>query len=165
MQFACLGTWTYWCLRYHCRPKLCATVADAPTAIIFRFCFHCGHKAPSHHDQCSCGEVCIGNTYSSHLHISVLRAKAQAPVYLQVSNETTVHVRRPGNPKKWRAKVLCEGKIADLALVTVEDDQFWTNELLDLQFVDVPELQASIARHVIIPCCSCLYAQCACCSC
>ncbi|DBA92177.1 hypothetical protein WJX77_001540 [Trebouxia sp. C0004] len=61
-----------------------------------------------------------------------------------VSNETTVHVRRPGNPKKWRAKVLCEGKIADLALVTVEDDQFWTDELLDLQFVDVPELQDSI---------------------
>ena len=61
-----------------------------------------------------------------------------------MSNETTVHVRRPGNPKKWRAKVLCEGKIADLALVTVEDDQFWTDELLDLQFVDVPELQASI---------------------
>ena len=65
-------------------------------------------------------------------------------VYIQVSNETTVHVRRPGNPKKWRAKVLCEGKIADLALVTVEDAHFWTDELLDLQFVDVPELQASI---------------------
>lgn len=64
-----------------------------------------------------------------------------------MSNETTVHVRRPGNPKKWRAKVLCEGKIADLALVTVEDDQFWTDELLDLQFVDVPELQASAAKH------------------
>ena len=60
-----------------------------------------------------------------------------------MSNETTVHVRRPGNPKKWRAKVLCEGKIADLALVTVEDDLFWIDELLDLQFVDVPELQAS----------------------
>lgn len=65
-------------------------------------------------------------------------------LHVQVSNETTVHVRRPGNPKKWRAKVLCEGKIADLALVTVEDNQFWTNELLGLQFVDVPELQASI---------------------
>ena len=48
--------------------------------------------------------------------------------------------------------MLCEGKIADLALVTVEDDQFWTNELLDLQFVDVPELQASPAGHIIIEC-------------
>ena len=77
---------------------------------------------------------------------------------MQVSNETTVHVRRPGNPKKWRAKVLCEGKIADLALVTVEDTQFWTDELLDLQFVDVPELQASIARqsclHVYVESCN-----------
>ena len=65
-------------------------------------------------------------------------------LHMQVSNETTVHVRRPGNPKKWRAKVLCEGRIADLALVTVQDDHFWTDELLDLHFVDVPELQASI---------------------
>lgn len=30
-----------------------------------------------------------------------------------------MHVRRPGNPKKWRAHVLCEGKICDLALLTV----------------------------------------------
>ena len=72
---------------------------------------------------------------------------------MQVSNETTVHVRRPGNPKKWRAKELCEGKSADLALVTVEDDQFWTDELLDLQFVDVPELQASLAGQTTIKCC------------
>lgn len=71
------------------------------------------------------------------------------PHAVQVSNETTVHVRRPGNPKKWRAKVLCEGKIADLALVTVEDDLFWTDELLDLQFVDVPELQVTLAH---LPC-------------
>ena len=62
-----------------------------------------------------------------------------------------MHVRRPGNPKKWRAKVLCEGKIADLALVTVEDDQFWTDELLDLQFVDVPELQVSSRMQLARP--------------
>ena len=41
--------------------------------------------------------------------------------------------------------MLCEGKIADLALITVEYDQFWTAKLLDLQSVDVPELQASKA--------------------
>lgn len=68
----------------------------------------------------------------------------------QVSNETTVHVRRPGNPKKWRAKVLCEGKIADLALVTVEDDLFWTDELLDLEFVDVPELQVQLWHTLLL---------------
>lgn len=59
----------------------------------------------------------------------------------QVSNQTTIHVRRPGNPKKWRAKVLCEGKICDLALLTVEEEDFWTADLVSLQFVDVPELQ------------------------
>ncbi len=29
----------------------------------------------------------------------------------QTSNANTVHVRRPGNPKKWRARVLCEAKV------------------------------------------------------
>lgn len=38
---------------------------------------------------------------------------------MQISNATTVHVRAPGNPKKWRAKVLCDGKVCDLALLTV----------------------------------------------
>lgn len=98
-------------------------------------------------------------------YISVLPANAKAASFVQVSNQTTVHVRRPGNPKKWRAKVLCEGKVADLALVTVEDDQFWTEELLDLQFVDVPELQASIARHITLSWWSCLHvaaSQCVC---
>lgn len=85
------------------------------------------------------------------MHLIVLPATVLS--LLQVSNETTVHVRRPGNPKKWRGKVLCEGKIADLALVTVEDDQFWTDELLDLQFVDVPELQASTPSHITIGSC------------
>lgn len=58
-----------------------------------------------------------------------------------MANATTTHVRRPGNPKKWRARVLCEGKICDLALLTVDDEDFWGDDLLGLQFVDVPELQ------------------------
>ena len=60
---------------------------------------------------------------------------------LQISNATTVHVRRPGNPKKWRARILCEGIICDLALLTVDEDEFWSEDLMSLQFVDVPELQ------------------------
>ncbi len=59
----------------------------------------------------------------------------------QVSNATTVHVRRPGNPKKWRARVLCEAKICDLALLTVDSDDFWLGDLMSLRFVQVPELQ------------------------
>ena len=57
-------------------------------------------------------------------------------------NATTVHVRRPGNPKKWRARVLCEGIICDLALLTVDEPQFWSEDLMSLHFVAVPELQA-----------------------
>ncbi|KAK9810951.1 hypothetical protein WJX73_000637 [Symbiochloris irregularis] len=61
-----------------------------------------------------------------------------------VSNATTVHVRRPGRSQKWRARVLCEGKICDLALLTVDSSEFWTSNLMSLQFVAVPELQDSI---------------------
>lgn len=57
-------------------------------------------------------------------------------------NATTVHVRRPGNPKKWRARILCEGIICDLALLTVDEPDFWSEDLMSLQFVAVPELQA-----------------------
>ena len=60
----------------------------------------------------------------------------------QIMNATTVHVRRPGNPKKWRARVLCEGIICDLALLTVDEPGFWSDDLMSLQFVAVPELQA-----------------------
>lgn len=90
---------------------------------------------------------------SRALTYTMLSCVPKRTIYAQVSNETTVHVRRPGNPKKWRAKVLCEGKIADLALVTVEDGQFWTDELLDLHFVDVPELQARMPLHDMVLAC------------
>mmetsp|Transcript_1851 Transcript_1851/g.5421 ORF Transcript_1851/g.5421 Transcript_1851/m.5421 type:complete len:526 (+) Transcript_1851:247-1824(+) len=61
-----------------------------------------------------------------------------------ISNATTVHVRAPGNPKKWRAKVLCDGKVCDLALLTVEDEAFWTDDMQSLTFVSTPELQDEI---------------------
>mmetsp|Transcript_42586 Transcript_42586/g.101114 ORF Transcript_42586/g.101114 Transcript_42586/m.101114 type:complete len:599 (+) Transcript_42586:214-2010(+) len=61
-----------------------------------------------------------------------------------VSNATTVYVRRPGNPKKWKAQVACEGRTCDLALLTVAEDAFWEEPLQDLHFVDVPELQDTI---------------------
>ncbi len=64
----------------------------------------------------------------------------------QVSNATTVHVRRPGNSKKWRARVLCEAKICDLALLTVDSDDFWLGDLMSLRFVQVPELQVRVCH-------------------
>ena len=62
-----------------------------------------------------------------------------------MSNATTVHVRRPGNPKKWRARVLCEAKVCDLALLTVDCDDFWLGDLMSLRFVQVPELQVAVS--------------------
>ena len=67
---------------------------------------------------------------------------------LQVSNATTVHVRKPGNSRKWRAHVLCEGKICDLALLSVNSSEFWADDLMPLQFVDVPELQVLAPWHL-----------------
>lgn len=63
-----------------------------------------------------------------------------------MDNATTVYVRRPGVPKKWTARVVCMGKMCDLALLTVEEDAFWAADLRPLQFVDVPELQVRGAR-------------------
>ena len=74
---------------------------------------------------------------------------------VQVSNATTVHVRKPGNSRKWRAHVLCEGKICDLALLSVNSSEFWADDLMPLQFVDVPELQVTLAGP---------YSRAACCS-
>lgn len=78
-----------------------------------------------------------------------------------VSNASSVYVRRPGMAKKFRAAVVCEGKAADLALLTVEDDAFWGSSgsgsgknsgaqgpgaaLQELRLVDVPDLQSPIA--------------------
>jgi hypothetical protein len=36
-----------------------------------------------------------------------------------VAHNITIHVRRPGHAKKWKASLLCEGKSCDLALLTV----------------------------------------------
>ncbi|KXZ51680.1 hypothetical protein GPECTOR_11g131 [Gonium pectorale] len=62
-----------------------------------------------------------------------------------VSNATAVYVRRPGAAKKFKAEVVCDGKVCDLALLTVREDAFWAAELRGLEFVDVPELQSPIA--------------------
>ncbi|KAG2425827.1 hypothetical protein HXX76_013452 [Chlamydomonas incerta] len=62
-----------------------------------------------------------------------------------VANATAVYVRRPGAARKFKAELVCDGKVCDLALLTVHDDAFWAAELRGLEFVDVPELQSPIA--------------------
>eukprot|EP01023_Acetabularia_acetabulum_P044532 TRINITY_DN4474_c0_g1_i1.p1 TRINITY_DN4474_c0_g1~~TRINITY_DN4474_c0_g1_i1.p1 ORF type:complete len:456 (+),score=81.17 TRINITY_DN4474_c0_g1_i1:382-1749(+) len=61
-----------------------------------------------------------------------------------VQEALTLHVRRPGNPKKFAAEVLCESKHCDLALLPVKDDLFWKEALHSLVLDTVPDIQHSI---------------------
>lgn len=60
-----------------------------------------------------------------------------------VEDATVAHVRRLGVPKRWPAKVLHLSRVCDLALLTVEEDAFWTG-MEDVDLVDTPHLQDQI---------------------
>lgn len=60
-----------------------------------------------------------------------------------VSNETFVQVRRYGNAKKYRAKVLNVSHEADLALLSVEDDGFFKGAKF-LRIGDLPKTQQEV---------------------
>lgn len=63
-----------------------------------------------------------------------------------VSGAVSVFVRRPGTAKKFKAEILVDGKVCDLALLTVQDEHFWSgSDLRPLEFVSVPELQSPIS--------------------
>mmetsp|Transcript_7139 Transcript_7139/g.26259 ORF Transcript_7139/g.26259 Transcript_7139/m.26259 type:complete len:550 (+) Transcript_7139:192-1841(+) len=54
-----------------------------------------------------------------------------------------IHVRRPGNAKKFFASIRCLSQACDLAVLTVKDPQFW-QDLRPLEFASVPRLQDSV---------------------
>ena len=60
-----------------------------------------------------------------------------------VNHATTVHVRRPGNPKKFPGVVRCIGHQVDLALLSVDDADFWEG-LEPLEFSEIPQLQDTV---------------------
>eukprot|EP01083_Nonionella_stella_P061112 159332_1 len=60
-----------------------------------------------------------------------------------VRHHSTVRIRKPGDPTKFLATVLAVGHECDLALLTVESDEFWA-DLVALPFGDVPRLQAEV---------------------
>jgi S1-C subfamily serine protease len=60
-----------------------------------------------------------------------------------VNHSTTVHIRRPGNPKKFPSTVLCVGYICDLALLEVDDDTFYEG-MEPLSFSPIPQLQDTV---------------------
>jgi hypothetical protein len=98
---------------------------------------------PEHHDLVTACDMTLHCT-GGYLKLILDRL---AHMLVQIMNATTVHVRRPGNPKKWRARVLCQGIICDLALLTVDEPEFWSEDLMSLQFVAVPELQVPPGQH------------------
>jgi len=60
-----------------------------------------------------------------------------------VANQNWVIVQRHGIPKKYPATVVAVGHECDLALISVEDDDFWVGTVA-LEFGQVPELQMSV---------------------
>ncbi|EKX40735.1 hypothetical protein GUITHDRAFT_164606 [Guillardia theta CCMP2712] len=60
-----------------------------------------------------------------------------------VANQNWVLVQRHGIPKKYPARVLFVGHECDLAIIGVEDGDFWVGTKA-LEFGDVPELQQSV---------------------
>eukprot|EP00879_Flechtneria_rotunda_P025705 GHRR01027342.1.p1 GENE.GHRR01027342.1~~GHRR01027342.1.p1 ORF type:complete len:465 (+),score=120.89 GHRR01027342.1:586-1980(+) len=68
-----------------------------------------------------------------------------------VADQTYVTVKRHGSGTKYRADVVGVGHDVDLALLTVEDDDFWTGgddgaagSMKPLQLGDVPQLQEQV---------------------
>eukprot|EP00878_Enallax_costatus_P016372 GHUV01017172.1.p1 GENE.GHUV01017172.1~~GHUV01017172.1.p1 ORF type:complete len:392 (+),score=60.76 GHUV01017172.1:73-1248(+) len=66
-----------------------------------------------------------------------------------VADQTYVTVKRHGSGTKYRADVIAVGHDVDLALLTVEDEDFWlgtegTEIMKPLQLGDVPQLQEQV---------------------
>jgi len=60
-----------------------------------------------------------------------------------VGDETFIQVRRYGDSKKYRARVLFVSHITDLALLSVDNDEFFAN-IAPLQIDGLPETQAEV---------------------
>ncbi|CAM6089030.1 unnamed protein product [Calypogeia fissa] len=61
-----------------------------------------------------------------------------------VADQTYVVVRKHGSPSKYRAKVMAVGHECDLALLEIQDEDFWDG-MTALQLGDIPYLQESVA--------------------
>jgi S1-C subfamily serine protease len=61
-----------------------------------------------------------------------------------VHNHTSIRLERHGQPGNFAGRLLCESEVCDLALLTVDDDDFWTG-LPSVIFQDaVPELDDTV---------------------
>lgn len=61
-----------------------------------------------------------------------------------VHNHTSIRLERHGQPGNFAGRVLCESEVCDLALLTVDDDDFWSG-MPCVKFQDaVPELDDTV---------------------
>jgi len=61
-----------------------------------------------------------------------------------IHNHTSIRLERHGQPGNFAARLLCESEVCDLALLTVDDDDFWTGlPCVKLQDA-VPELDDTV---------------------
>lgn len=61
-----------------------------------------------------------------------------------VADQTFVLVRKHGSPTKYRARVKAVGHECDLAVLSVENEEFWEN-VHSLELGDIPLLQEAVA--------------------
>lgn len=61
-----------------------------------------------------------------------------------VADHTFVLVRKHGSPNKYRAQVQAIGHECDLAILVVENDEFWEG-MTSLELGDIPFLQEAVA--------------------
>lgn len=61
-----------------------------------------------------------------------------------VADQTFVKVRKHGSPEKFKAKVEAVGHECDLALLTVEEEDFWEG-MQCLELGSIPYLQEAVA--------------------
>lgn len=61
-----------------------------------------------------------------------------------VANHVQVMLRKESSPRKFMAKVLVVGHECDIALLTVEDDDFWADGVDALELGDLPLMQENV---------------------
>ena len=88
----------------------------------------------------------VGAPYTSRgtgFHIGERRLITNAHV---VRHHTSLRLTRHGQPGNFAGRVLCESEMCDLALVTVDDDDFW-NDGIGSTLDDIFNITESMAEY------------------
>ncbi|PNW86569.1 hypothetical protein CHLRE_02g092000v5 [Chlamydomonas reinhardtii] len=61
-----------------------------------------------------------------------------------VTNQVQVMLRKHGNARKYPARVLAVGHECDIAMLTVDNDEFWTGDMEALEVGQLPSMQEAV---------------------